>query len=441
MPQLSGLPYVEVQFTKEGRVNDPAEPAALHSLLATMGVTDLLVLAHGWNNDMPDARGLYRRFLKAVADVRSSTAPDPLAGRTTAVLGVLWPSKKFADKDLIPSGAASAGGAVPASELRRQIAGLRDLLDDQAATASLKKAERLVAGLEDSPKAQREFVDLIRGLLPPATAPDEDAAADLQKLPGDELMKRLSKPVMPAPPSSRPGTGQATALTSPAGSAAGVGHFFSGISSAARNLLNYATYYVMKERAGTVGATGVAPLLGEVRAANPDLRLHLVGHSFGGRLVSAAALGAPGQPAVKVQTLSLLQAAFSHYGFAQHWEGTKDGFFRRVVTEGRVVGPTVISYTKNDTAVGIAYPIASLITGQVAAALGDKNDKYGGIGRNGAQKTPEAVDGVMLAATGGSYSFIPGALYSLNADSFIKNHSDIAHPQVARAVLAAIDAA
>ena len=47
----------------------------------------------------------------------------------------------------------------------------------------------------------------------------------------------------------------------------------------------------------------------------------------------------------------------------------------------------------------------------------------------------------MLAATGGSYSFIPGALYSLNADSFIKNHSDIAHPQVARAVLAAIDAA
>ena len=232
MPQLSGLPYAEVQFTKEGRVNDPAEPAALLSLLATTGVTDLLVLAHGWNNDNPDARGLYRRFLKAVADVRASTAPDPLAGRTTAVAGVLWPSKKFADKDLIPSGAASAGGAVPAKELRRQIAGLRDLLDDQAATASLKKAEGLVTGLKDSPKAQREFVDLIRELLPPATAPDEDAAGDLHRLPGDELMKRLSKPVMPAPPANRPGTGEATALTSPSGSAAGLGNFFSGISSA-----------------------------------------------------------------------------------------------------------------------------------------------------------------------------------------------------------------
>ena len=80
MPQLSGLPYAEVQFTKEGRVNDPAEPAALLSLLATTGVTDLLVLAHGWNNDMPDARGLYRRFLKAVADVRSSSAPTRWRG-------------------------------------------------------------------------------------------------------------------------------------------------------------------------------------------------------------------------------------------------------------------------------------------------------------------------------------------------------------------------
>lgn len=338
MPELAGLPYAPVQFTKEGRVSDPSEVAALLSMLAGEQVTDLLVLAHGWNNDMADAQKLYARFLKAVAQVRASAAAaDPLKDRRPGVLGVFWPSKKFADKDLIPSGAASAGGTVPPAALRRQIAGLDSLLDDRAASATLRKAEDLLPRLRDSPAAQREFADLIRSLLPAPTAAEEDATAQLQKLSGDELMRRLSKPVMPSPASGAAGAGGATGLGSAPGSAAGLGNFFSGITSAARNLLNFTTYYVMKERAGTVGTKGLAPLLGQIRATSPDLRLHLVGHSFGGRLVSAAALGAPGQPGPKVQTLSLLQAAFSHYGFAHHWEGSKDGFFRDVVTDRKSV--------------------------------------------------------------------------------------------------------
>src|SRR4029450_4507756 len=37
-------------------------------------------------------------------------------------------------------------------------------------------------------------------------------------------------------------------------------------------------------------------------------------------------------------------------------------------------------------AVGIAYPVASRLAGTVASAFGDANDKFGGLGRNGAQK-------------------------------------------------------
>ena len=54
----------------------------------------------------------------------------------------------------------------------------------------------------------------------------------------------------------------------------------------------------MKERAGKVGRGGVNPLLREIRAAAPDLRVHLVGHSFGGRLVTAAAMGRAGSQSV-----------------------------------------------------------------------------------------------------------------------------------------------
>ena len=57
-----------------------------------------------------------------------------------------------------------------------------------------------------------------------------------------------------------------------------------------------------------------------------------------------------------------------------------------------------MTHTHNDKAVGIAYPLASRFSGDQAAALGDKNDKFGGLGRNGAQKmeTGETIDGVLL---------------------------------------------
>jgi len=92
-------------------------------------------------------------------------------------------------------------------------------------------------------------------------------------------------------------------------------------------------------------------------------------------------------------SVSLLQAAFSHNGLSGGFgDGGKDkGFFRAIIDHKRVSGPIIITHTKNDRAVGIAYPLASRIAGQNAAALGDQNDPYGGMGRNGAQNTAEVM--------------------------------------------------
>jgi pimeloyl-ACP methyl ester carboxylesterase len=405
-------------------------------------VTDLFVIAHGWNNHMDEARSLYRDFFGHVRAEQDAGRVPGAAGRGYAVLGVLWPSKKFADKELIASGAAGASSAVTDTVLLEQLDDLKGVFSDPRADDKLEQAKRLVGDLEDKRSARRQFADLLRSMLPADAADDEDASTSLFELRGDQVMERLSKPVLPARPASR-GTGGSAARigdpASPAGGAAGIGRFFSGIKSAARNLMNFATYYQMKERAGTVGRQGLSPLLHDIRARRPDLKLHLIGHSFGGRLVTAAAAGRDDRPVVKPDTLVLLQAAFSHHGFARRFDGTRDGFFRRVVENQLVAGPVVITCTRNDRAVGLAYPLASLIAGQVAAELGDKNDLYGGIGRNGAQKTPEAVDGTLLAA-GGAYAFQAGSLYNLKADQFISDHSDICGDEVAHALLTAVAA-
>jgi hypothetical protein len=59
------------------------------------------------------------------------------------------------------------------------------------------------------------------------------------------------------------------------------------------------------------------------------------------------------------------------------------------------------------------------------------------MGRNGAQKTPEAVAAV-LGDVGTRYDFVAGRAYNLRADAFVKGHGDVTNPQVVHAVLAAL---
>lgn len=443
MADIMGFPYFEVQFSKQGNLFEPAERQAL--LDGAAPLDELFVVSHGWNNDTAEARTLYRAlFANTRLALDRGRAPG-LAGRRIGVAGVFWPSKKFADEDLIPGGGASLGGGIDDDTLAGQLDGLKgtfDVPDD----AALEQAKTLVPRLEADPAARRQFVDLVRSVLPAPADTDDDASDQFFELSGEAIFDLLEAPVLPGPLAGGGGGGIASfglaEAPAPAfglmGGVAGIGDFFGGIKAAARRLLNYATYYQMKERAGTVGSGGLNPLLSELRAAAPALRIHLIGHSFGGRLVTAAAMGRAGSESVAPASMTLLQAAFSHNGFAQGFDRDRNGFFREVVSAGKVAGPIVITHTRNDTAVGIAYPIASRLSRQDASDLGDADDLFGGIGRNGAltRVTPEAVAGELLGRDG-VYAFTPGKLHNLQSDRFVADHSDVTGPEVANALLAA----
>jgi hypothetical protein len=313
-----------------------------------------------------------------------------------------------------------------------------------ASAAVRKKVERataLLPKLETDAKAQAQFVKIIRSLLNEKAAEADDGTKEFFKVKDSQLLQNLRKEAVVVAAPTRGGGAADMGSLSTAGASGGGGAagFFSdlgdSITAGARRLLNFTTYYQMKERAGTVGTKGVAPMLAQLRKQSPNLRIHLVGHSFGGRLVTAAAHAST--TATRPSSLTLLQAAYSHNGLSSKFDGKTDGFFRKVVSEGKVRGPILITHTKNDKAVGIAYPLASRINGVKTAALGDENDPYGGIGRNGAQKTPEAVVGD-LQALNTPYSFAAGKVFNLRSDAFIGDHSDICKPQVAWALLSSV---
>ena len=436
MAEIAGFPFFDVQFTKEAKVHQDAAVEALLTFLDQRKVTDLFVVSHGWNNDMEDARALYRMLFDSIrAELRAS---GTLRDRRFAVVGVLWPSKKFADKSLIAGGAA-AGESLADLVLKNQLDRLRGGFDNPQADAALERAKSLIDSLDTSPQARKAYVELIRSLVPRTERqPDADDVDSFFTEDGDELINRLSRPVPRPISAGSADEGGAAALDE--GGATGLIDSLGGIKDGALNLLNYATYYQMKERAGLVGRDGLSPLLGRLRSRNPDLKLHLIGHSFGGRLVTAAAAGKESDSAKPVaDTMTLLQAAFSHYGFAQHFDGDRDGFFRRVVAKGKIAGPILVTYSANDRAVGKLYPLASMFAGQDAAGIGGPTSRFGGIGCNGAQSTPEAFEAKLLDS-GGQYTLTARKINNLNADEFIKDHSDVCGRQVAHAVLAAVEA-
>ena len=133
--------------------------------------------------------------------------------------------------------------------------------------------------------------------------------------------------------------------------------------------------------------------------------------------------------------MSLLQTAFSHNGFSQSMKG----FFRGVVDQDRVHGPIIVTHSQKDKAVGVAYPLASRLSGDVAAALGDKGDKFGGLGRNGAQQMQagEVIEGKLLVA-GSSYQFQPGKFFNLESSDFIDDHSAVTGKEVAHVIRRAV---
>jgi esterase/lipase superfamily enzyme len=437
METITGFPFFPVEMTKEGQVFHGDQVTALMQHAGGLAApVDLLVLVHGWNNDMTDAKALYAELLGNIG---------PMPGRQVDVMGVFWPSKRFADSELIAGGGiASVADSDEGEALRQRLLDLTDVFDGGDASALAALVDRL-----DESGARADFVAGLRRLLPADLGPDDDGTGDFFDLEPERMFVVLEHAVTLSGPqdgggiAAMPGGGDLLGGTTvdigggdivggPAGGIAGGGF---GFTSAAGRLLNLTTYYQMKARAGLVGA-GLNFVLAQIRAKIPGIRIHLVGHSFGARAVTAAVDGAtPFQPA----SLTLLQGAFSHNSLTAGFDGDRNGAFSRVVEEGKVAGPIAITHTANDRAVGLAYALVSRLAGEDKAAFGDENDRYGGIGRNGAIKLkPEKVAALTLPAAGVAIPLTSGKVNNLIADERISGHSDVRNPAVAALVRAAL---
>jgi hypothetical protein len=430
MGEIAGLPYWEIAFDEQGRPN-AADADALTAGLPAQAVTDLMMFAHGWNNDRGQATTLYRRFFEQVPGLLPGAAPPGLG-----FAGVIWPSKRWADES-IPGGggggAAGLNGAGPAPSDKALVADLADVFTAPEQRAALDELGELLATRPDDPAALERFQALMAELsrerdVRPA-GEDEGETALLTDEP-QAVFGRFAQAV-PAP-----------AGAAGEGGAAGLGSAFSRLWNGAKEALRQLTYFEMKKRAGVVGQQGLGPLVGRLAATAPDLRVHLIGHSFGARLVSfgLAGLPDPGAGSSPVKSLLLIQGAFSHFAFADALpdDRRRGGALKGMVR--RVDGPLATTFSVHDLAVGKLYPLASLSSHDDAAGVADALYRWGGMGHDGAQVVPATK--VPLGSAGQPYQLQPGRFTNFDGDAVITvgdppsgAHSDIFHPEVVWAAI------
>jgi hypothetical protein len=139
--------------------------------------------------------------------------------------------------------------------------------------------------------------------------------------------------------------------------------------------------------------------------------------------------------------LSLLEAAFSHFGFSHDAGWGQPGFFREVIESRIVRGPMISTFSKRDAVVGAAYAVASRLSRDRLQGIGDAADPYGGIGHNGALRTAEST-GIALRQAGQPYQFGSGIVTCLDGSSgMITSHGDVTNPHVTYAIASAISEA
>ncbi|MET9689243.1 serine-threonine protein kinase [Streptomyces sp. NPDC006514] len=417
-------PYAELTFDSEGDVDRVTQGA-----VSRMEATDMLVFAHGWNSDRSTATRLYDRFFAPFQELVGS-------GVRLGYVGVVWPAMRFSDEpipDFDPPGVlAEPGSASALDPLTRRALG--EFWPERR--AELDRVAELLEEQPDSAAAFIEFGALVRELagvdaVPAAVAPTVPAIFTDDVL---EVCRALSVALV------RAGASGAADPAGPDGPGLTAGGGLRGLWGGAKELLRQATYYKMKKRAGVVGERGLGPVLAQLAAARPALRFHLIGHSFGARVVSFSLRAVPDR-ARYVKSVTLLQGAFSHYAFADRLPHDKGNGGALRGLQRRVDGPVVACHSAHDSALKVFYPLASRMAGDSAGLLGF-DERWGAIGHDGVQAVPGAprlgLDTVLregLPASG---------CVSVDTGSVVRRggapsgaHSDICHEELARVVVTA----
>ncbi len=294
-PHRRGAGPLLLSLHADGRI---ASHAALDRLAELIHhVTDCFVFCHGWLYDAAEARVEAARFF-GLLDV----ALQPLGDRVVPLrVAIHWPSKPLGATEL--TRLSSGAGLWP--ELARCLARGAAFSADTPLSEIGKECDRQTS-------LDRLLIDLCAAEIP--LAPEEERELD---------------------------------------------HVLHGLRDTRGDALAWPFhalgFWVMKRRAGQVGERLAREYLAPLTDGIGPPRIHLVGHSFGAKLLTSTVLGG-----VRPRSLTLLQGAFSAFAFAGDIPGAaRPGYYHPVLADGQIGGPIVVLRSIHDRALSLLYAAAT----------------------------------------------------------------------------------
>lgn len=413
-------PLFMVPFDRAGNCTAPNLRARLLDAARQAGATEIVVCAHGWNSDWKTALGLTTQLVEGLLDLRrvrrgqTGPAPRPL------FVGAFWPSATLVAPWEQPPQMA---GGVPA-----ELALLAELLPP-AATGFW--GPRLSRGDSLTPAEARELAGLVASLY---SAP-ADPIGELQEPTAPTADELLAYWREAARLEADDETGAFGFAHEPAGAPRPAG---GELLMLPRTIARWTSVWAMKDRAGAVGAYGVGPLIADLLRAAPEARVHLVGHSFGCKvLLSALSFSAPLRP---VSSLTMLQPAVSRYCFAASVAGGGPGGYR--VALDRVVRPVISSFSARDVPLRSFFHLAARRSADLGEAriAGPQDSLYGALGGYGPSGCDELALVLPMPGVGELYPPSGEArLLAVNGTAHIGDHGDVTNPACCWALYSHMD--
>lgn len=438
------VPWYMILFDNDGQCTSTETLSDLLKDVKDNHYTDIFLFSHGWNNSLPDALDCYRRFIAGYACM-DKTGLELKRDFKPLLVGVYWPSAilvmPWERGPQIAAGEASTGVGLMEGEIEL-LAGTLGELDATQLRELAARKDNLTAA---------DVLDLARILAPlyeEKTQPDMPVGNAAPS--PEELVDAWRKSSERQQVSANSGQGRLIQT----GQAGGTGGLIGGQRGAGskdqlqaagfsplgiiRNGIRATTVFLMKDRAGRVGAHGVSDLLSELLDIDSAARMHLTGHSYGCKVLLSA-LCFPQTLPRQVNSVLLLQPAISYLAFAPVVADTgKPGGYRAALD--RVEQPIMTTYSSEDKQLHDLFHLAvkraaDLGELQIAGGEGAPN-KYAALGGYGPGGLGTASVTFDIHAHGQPYPFPvaagPGTqsapkVFALQGAGAIHGHSGISN--------------
>ena len=432
-------PWYILPFDKDGICTAPLTYGNIVSDVGSGRFTDVFLFSHGWNNDWEAASARYHRFVDGYVKMRRDYGLSVPDGYMPLLIGVFWPSTAL----VMPweRGPKFAGAddsiARHATAIDQEV---REIDTIAEALAPERRREFYALARKGATLTQAEAEQLAELVLPiynggahaEVETPGEDVQAPVTS--ADVLKAWMTAAAEDAAPQAGR-TADKDGYTDPVAGPPELKE--ASLRSAGfldkldpRKIVRTLTVYQMKDRAGVIGSRGVAPLLARFREA-ANVRVHLIGHSYGAKVVLSALCN--GDVARPVHSVLLLQPAVNGWCFAGNVDGTgRAGGYHQALARTQL--PIMTTYSRNDSPLTKFFHVAvrrPSDLGELRIAAGPQApSKFAALGGFGPQGLGTACRFETMRSAPDGYDFSSGVrVIALNGDEAIESHGAVEVPE------------